>query len=338
MSLFAIIALLSCDTVHVFPDENAVDPTLVNVLTTVSVTVSEMSTDDYPITIDSDKSLRLIVEAFKYDDAETVIERKELVLPEGSSLDDTFSVEMDLSATRYTLVAWLTYTDANHNYDDVYYESSNGLRNISLITPAEGNTDHKDCYYGNTEVNLLSYAGQWNVDIEIPIVVERPIAKYYLVANDVSQFLTKSASTKSVSYSDIEKYTAEILYEGFIPNGLNAYTGELNDATTGLSYTSSLVVINDEKVAVAMDYALSKNLSNKSDDDGTTLSVTVKIYDDQGELVNEQGEVQIFTQRGQLTIVESDFFTRSVASGVIVDQNFDGSYDIYLDDDGNVIE
>ncbi|MFI3239535.1 MAG: DUF6562 domain-containing protein [Bacteroidales bacterium] len=335
-----VLTLLACDTIHQFPDDNPVDPTLVNVTVNIMVSqssLSEMESEVYPINIDSDQSVKLVVEAYKYDDTETVIQRREVLVEASTIFSSGCNVVMQLNATKYHIVTWVYYVDTNDEGNEKYFSTSNGLRNISLVTPIVANTNNKNCFFGNFDADLTSYINNWNVDITIPVNAEPPVGRYFLVTNDIETYLqsrSDNIDSKSVSRADIEGYYAEIIFEGYVPNGFNAYTGELNDAITGLYYTSNIEVTGDNEAVIAMDYSLAKSLEQAAE--GTVLTVTVRIYNADGEMINEQGGVEIALVRGQLTIVTSDFFTRLVTSGVTINPNYDGRYDIVIDDDGNV--
>ncbi len=64
----------------------------------------------------------------------------------------------------------------------------------------------------------------------------------------------------------------------------------------------------------------------------STTYVGIKIYNEEGELVNENAYVEVPTTRGELTVMESDFFTRSLSSGVTINPAYDGVIDVVLPD------
>ncbi len=331
-ALSLVVAMLSCDTIHEFPNDTPTDPTLVNVSAVLTVLVPDLSYD-LDIT-DSDssefKDMKLIVEVFKYDNTSSVVLRKEIAVTDENLSDCEYRVDLELNATRYRIVAWLSYVDQESG-EDRYYTTVDGLRSIYNVVPLEGDTDLRDCFSGYNDIDLTSYVDQWAVNVDIPIILERPVAKYYLVANDITKYLV---NTPSASLTDLEKYSVEVIYEGFTPYGFDGYTGDLNDSAVGLYFESAVRVISNSEAIIAMEYPLAKYASDDGSA-GTTLTATIRIYDEDGDMVNEQGGFEMALSRGELSVFESDFFTRSVSSGITIDQNFDGQYNIVIGDDGS---
>lgn len=333
--MLAVMFVSSCDTVHTYYTENDVDPTLVNL--TINTTVKDVSaieTSEFPLSIDSDQSMRLSLEIYKYDNLDTPIHTEVMILDDTDVFDKSYGLTLKVNATSYVVLGWLSYVDSSDTDNEKYYTTANGLKKITAVTPLIGGTDNKDCFFGRLDINLTEYVDQWNVEKSVTLTAERPSAKYYLVANDIEKYLTNSTSS-NFTKEDLEDFIVEVTYEGYIPDGINVYSGELNSASAGLSYTSSVKVISDTEAIVAMDHILAQTLAQSSY--GTVLTVGVKIYDKDGNFINEQGSVTVNTVRNELTVIRSDFFTRSVSSGVTVDKDYDGHYDITVGEDGNVI-
>ncbi|MFI3265507.1 MAG: DUF6562 domain-containing protein [Rikenellaceae bacterium] len=333
LSLFVAASVLSCSTIHKFPEDTSDGTVLVTFNAYVDDANADLiETEDYPIEVASDQSMRLILEAYDYNDSETLVLRKEVVVDDYSINEDQISFQLALEPNKYLVSVWMSYVDDNTTTEK-YYTTADGLKKIELITPLIGDTDDKDCFFSSLDVDLTPYVDKKNIELAVPVPVARPVAKYCLIANDTYDYVLNTEPDVSfgddITLDDVAKYTAEISYNGYTPNGLNAFTGELNNAVTGLSYTSKIQINELGEAVIAIDYAFAKSLEQSAT--GTSLSLTVRILDENGEYVNEQSDADFTVVRGCLTIYRSDFFTREkVSGGVSVDQDFDGEYDIQV--------
>lgn len=325
--LLIVTALCSCETILEYPDENAVDPTLVGVTVRLNVKPTDLTDEGlFPRKMEEGYSWRLVLEVYKFDNSNEPIVRYDEALGFDSE-EFTVERELQLSATKYRVVAWLDYVPVQ-NYGDYFYQVRETLRSVFKDPNRLGNSDMQDAYYGFIDLDFTHLRDQWNTHEVVELEMSRPIAKYILIAKDVDSYLRRIKEQERVpaaSPEDLATFKTEIFYQGYRPYGLDAYTGKLNDAATGLTYQSCFEVLNDDEAIIASDYPFANG-------PGSEAVVTVRILDSDGVLVNEVSNVQIPIARGELTVIRMDFLTTDYQPGIVIDPEYDGEFDVVLPD------
>ncbi len=301
--------VVSCDTIHEFPDENPVDPTPVNVHLEAFLKSSDLTNDgEFPVYKPDNHTWRFVMEAYKADNKSVPVLRKEMLL--GTNLTDAVAKEtFQLPAIKHRIVAWIDHVPADTHTDNLY-TTADGLRSIRQQEPLTGNTDMSDCFYGFKDLDLLPYRDRRGIDVTLSMEMTRPVAKYILVTNDVEEFIAHTRTQGlGLAKTTINNFTAKIYYEDYTSIGLDAYTGLLNEARTGLWYSGTFQVINDKEAIIAFSYPFTNDRPSKA-------ILGVQIFDEEGVLVNETGEVNVPLTRGELTVIRSGFLTHSNAPGL----------------------
>lgn len=323
--IMLVVSMLcaSCSTITEFPDENPVDPTLINLNIEIQLAaeVSDMTnTEDFDGVIKQ----RVVVEAYKFDDVVKPAVRKELLLDDILGKDKA-NISLSLNATKYRLVVWSDYVQTA-SPSDLYYYTAETLRNIKYNGEYIANRAEKDCFSAAKDVDLTKYSGVWNLSLDVDMQLKRPVGKLVMISNDVEDFVSRANSRgEEISRTDISSYTAKVTYSGFAPNGFDAYDGVLNDATSGLSYTTKFQLINDNEAMIAFDYML-------ADEEGTSYEIAMQIFDDEGNKINEVGEIKAVVSADKVTVLKKDFLTGDYNPGISIDTDFDGSIDVVLPD------
>lgn len=328
-SLLTLLVLLLTSCVHEFPtiDEEAkTDVTLL-----VSLNSQEMGLFQ---TIGYNRSLtdrnvlrRYIVEVYRktknrssYDTAPVY----QTTVYQQASESEPLTVPLSLCPDEYRIAVWMDYVDAPGSLNPFY--QTDFLNTIHLPPPESyvGDTDMKDCCSGLVEVDIASRLAQGEKIIEIPCVVERPLAKFMFIATDVDSYITRvmSRSGRVVTRSDIDKYTARIVYTGYLPNGFNVLTNKPNDSAMGYSCTTGVRNIENNEVCLGFDYVL----INTHD---ASVEAAIIIYDEEGTEVNSSPTIRIPLHRNGLTEIRDEFFTIDNYKGITIKPEFDGEYNIY---------
>lgn len=324
LTLLLTMSIFSSCGIHEFPDDNPVDPTLVNLTIYSKFNINTLSSDNLFTSIGEDQLIRFVIELYKIDNMNKPLERREVLVDKHNSLNVTFNEKFKLNALKYRVLVWCDYVDKNNKVDQFY--NSKLMRSIYFMEPLISSTDNRDCFGGAADLDLLPYRSLWNVNIELPVTLTRPVAKYALIANDIAKYITK-AKTKGETpvTEDINNYTAVIWFPGFMPNCFNVHSGEPSDSKTGMHYISKLQVLNNNEALICFDYPLVNGLRSQA-------RVMIQLYDGQGRLINEIDDVTFKIRRDSLTIVRSDFLTRNYSPGITINPDFDGNIDIILPD------
>ena len=138
--------------------------------------------------------------------------------------DGTFLAELSLMPGDYDLHLWADRNGGYYNADD--------LNKVLVLTEnyvANGETDKKDAYYATGNLTVTDDTQ------DKPVTLERPFAKYRLIATDVEAYY--NLIDKGENLPAIEDLQVRVTYEGFFPTGFNVATGKPNDAlNTGIHY------------------------------------------------------------------------------------------------------
>ncbi len=220
--------------------------------------------------------------------------------------DGTYLVELSVPEGTYDLRLWTDYARTDAPLADTYYHTES-LRMVTIATdPYTANTDAKDAAYHNeTGITLPEEGTMINVQLQ------RPLAKYRIIADDVEAYRKLSAAAPE-KYPPIEELTVTVQYEGYFPSVFNVTNGKPIDSTTGITFgTRSLsVTSNAEEVQLASDWIL-------ADTDGSFVKQELVITDRQGNEVNRVGGIRIDYRQGYLTTLRGKFLTEGKSGGGI---------------------
>ena len=215
--------------------------------------------------------------------------------------DGTFLAELSLMPGDYDLRLWADWDGGYYNADD--------LGKVLVLTDsyvANGETDKKDAFYATGNLTVTDDTP------DKPVTLERPFAKYRLIATDVEAYY--NLIEKGEALPAIEDLQVRVTYEGFFPTGFNVATGKPNDAlNTGIHYTSVPTVAEgyDTKVnrQVGADFVLTGG-------EESFVNVTIQMVDtNTGEAVATVQHVKIPYKRGHLTTVTGHFLTAGKTPG-----------------------
>ena len=220
--------------------------------------------------------------------------------------DGTFLAELSLMPGDYDLRLWADWDGGYYNADD--------LGKVLVLTDnyvANGETDKKDAYYAATSISVVSQSSPTG-GVEGAVSLERPFAKYRLIATDVEAYY--NLIDKGEALPDIEDLQVRVTYEGFFPTGFNVATGKPNDAlNTGIHYTSVPTVAEGYDAAVNRQVGADFVLTNGEE---SFVNVTIEMIDtNTGEAVATVQHVKIPYKRGHLTTVTGHFLTAGKTPG-----------------------
>lgn len=134
---------------------------------------------------------------------------------------------------------------------------------------------------------------------------------------DGSQASNKELWELLLSRIDISQFKVVFRYNAFMPCSFNMFTDKPADAWTGIAYTSTMRVEGDKAVLLGYDYVF----VNGSE---TTLSISVEVYDKDGELISSSNPIQVPVVRSRLTTVKGSFLTTKASGGVAINPGFAG--------------
>ena len=270
------------------------------------LTVPGLDLAAYDGTRSGGKPLRCVVEVDKAGGGGLALRRELSCLQQA---DGTYLAELSLMPGDYDLRLWADWDGGYYNADD--------LGKVLVLTDnyvANGETDKKDAYYAATSISVASQSSPSGElrGASVALSLERPFAKYRLIATDVEAYY--NLISKGEALPAIEDLQVRVTYEGFFPTGFNVATGKPNDAlNTGIHYTSVPTVAEgyDAKVnrQVGADFVLTNG-------EESFVTVTIQMVDtNTGEAVATVQHVKIPYKRGHLTTVTGHFLTAGKTPG-----------------------
>ena len=305
--LLALPFLMAACTLHEEPEltadgELGVDPTEVNVEVnlTLDLNLPEQGNEENSsarVSANTDYLHRFIVEAYfnrqpvaRQVFVENITDRTHLSLP----------VSMKLHARSYQLVVWKDYVSAETPEEDLHYNTQSLVPVIPNRASHTGNTEYKDVFVGTTSLDLTAYADQWGAVVEQDVTLQRPVARYELIATDVDKFLQRIADGEVSG----ERFTARIKYSGYLPVGYNVLDDVPKHSLMYMQYNTSFDVPEEgtDELRVGFDYVF---VSNEG-----SASVPMEI-----EIVNENNVtvansvLNVPLERGKNTVWTGEFLT-----------------------------
>lgn len=305
--LLALPFLMAACTLHEEPEltadgELGVDPTEVNVEVnlTLDLNLPEQGNEENSsarVSANTDYLHRFIVEAYlnrqpvaRQVFVESITDRTHLSLP----------VSMKLHARSYQLVVWKDYVSAETPQEDLHYNTQSLVPVIPNRASHTGNTEYKDVFVGTTSLDLSAYTDQWGAVVELDVALQRPVARYELIATDVDKFLQRIADGEVSG----ERFTARIKYSGYLPVGYNVLDDTPKHSLMYMQYNTSFDVPEEgtDELRVGFDYVF---VSNEG-----SASVPMEI-----EIVNEENVtvansvLNVPLERGKNTVWTGEFLT-----------------------------
>ena len=220
--------------------------------------------------------------------------------------DADFTVEVPRGD--YRIMAWADLTDSSGRH---FYDASS-FNAISLTKPHTGCTDYRDAFRGEV-MAAITTSIEDQPAVEANISMQRPLAKYEFVANDLRLFTSQHA--------DISHYRLQFVYKGYMPCTYSMFTDKPTDSATGVSFDGHFKPLSTDEASLGFDYIM----VNGTD---TEVTVQIALYDDKDNMLSLTQPVSVPLRRGRHTIVRGKFLTQQTTGGVGVDPSFDGDYNI----------
>ena len=241
----------------------------------------------------------------------------------GELLDRTF--EVDLPAGDYSILGWSDYVEPGRT-DDKYY-TTDDMRAVTVIQDKRGNhpggLEGRQCFRGDALATVtLPDPVAWDEvaeekSIDIYIDMERPIAKFRFIATDSQEFLTRGTR-------GLDDYYAIISYPTYMPSTFNARLDKPTDSRTGQYFSTDISAIDEHKSQLGFDYMF----VNHTD---ASAQVAVDIYEKKtNRKISSSGSITIPLRRGHVTEISGKFFTTTNNSGMGINPDFDGEFNIEI--------
>ena len=241
-------------------------------------------------------------------------------------------VTLDLLPGSYQIMVWSDLV--NYKGETPFYNASN-FAEIRLQGEHKANTDYRDAFRGSNHISLVSDIMERLPDT-LDIVMQRPLAKYEFVTNDVVEFIDKEyirlmskvngnnseSSDETPSRAvDIEDYKVIFYYVGFMHNAYSINTDKPVDSSTGVFFESKLKMLTESEATIGFDYVFVN---------GKESSITLKIgvEDKEGTQLSLSEPIEVPLKRSHHTLLTGMFLMSEAKGGVTINPDFDGDHNL----------
>lgn len=245
-----------------------------------------------------------------------------------------FSIDVSLNPGSYDVYVWSDICDSA-NGKSLFYNSSD-FANITYLTPYVGDTNNKDAFRGQKSFTI-DYSMDLKPTATEVINLERPFARYIFVATDLDDFVEEeetrgrmrhleSRESNFEAYSSeltdvLGDYTIKISYPLYMPAVFDNFQNKPIDSWTGISFTGNFTVLSTQQAQLGLDYVMING-------EDSFVQVALEIWDAKGEVISKTSTINIPTKRDRTTIVYGRFLTTLENSGVTIDPDFAGQFNI----------
>ena len=334
--LTTISILTSCSYVHEWPDMPSKVPFYLQLnyntnMTTWEhsydgTTLQELNTNSTYNNIRDNGQIRYIVRAYPIT-KNTTQHAAEFIFTKDIAQGYDFETLIELEPGNYNIMVW---SDIIENENKNHHHNAENFTNITLQGKEHpACTDYRDAFRGSTTTSLKADITDKEPST-ITIQMQRPLAKFEFISNDVQEFiekettriqqktLDKANNSKNISF---ENYNITIYYVGFMPNSYSLFTDKPTDSATVILFSSPITQINDNEASLGFDYVFIKPQLS-------AITVQIAITTNAGEILSTSIPIQVPLNRDHHTIIRGKFLTSDTSGGVAIDPGYDGEFNL----------
>ena len=239
-------------------------------------------------------------------------------------------VTLDILPGNYNIMVW---SDLVQKEGDDHFHDAGNFAEIRLQGEHKGNNDYRDAFRGTGNITLEASIKEQKTDT-LEITMQRPLAKFEFITNDLKEFLDKEieylkqeASTRGENAPtrvDTDKYKVVFYYSGYMPNAYNMNTDKPVDSATGVMFESKLGILNDNEASLGFDYVF---VNGKE----AGVSVQIGLYDRENRQIALSDPIDVSLRRSHHTILRGSFLMQQATGGIVINPEFDGNHNIVIE-------
>ena len=255
---------------------------------------------------------------------------QEFVFTKDNSDGYNHRLTIDILPGNYNVMVW---SDLVQTGGDSHFHNADDFTEIRLQGVHKGNSDYRDAFRGSNYISLTADRMEHLPDT-LDIVMQRPLAKFEFITNDVREFInkeslriaekgTKSKASDSTTSKtvDIGDYKVVFHYVGFMPDAYSIHTDKPVDSSTGVMFESTLEKLSESEASLGFDYVF---LNDKK----SAVNVQIGIYDKEGTQLSITKPIEVPLKRSHHTILTGMFLMWETSGGITVNPNFDGNHNL----------
>ena len=316
------LSALLAGCIHEFPDDNPVDPSLIEVDVTLSIDMlfeSDTIIQTYATMLEGDYDIRYIIEIHEagQNPANRINSRIQRIVKTESEILNRGIYELKdtlkLPAKKYEIITWIDFVEAG-TVTDKYYNTAD-LQQVSIIDQSgqyRGYSTTKDAFTAKLEMDLTPYAGQRYVHYTAQVEVKRPFAVYQIITTDLEEYTTYHQT----SYASYQPSYTKVLYNLFFPMGYNVFDYAPDNFRTGINYSYPITdVVPGKEAIIASDYVFVEN--------NVFYMIDFEILTSENKHINTVRNLRINLKRNHITVIRGEFLTKDVDNtGIGIDDRF----------------
>ncbi len=231
-------------------------------------------------------------------------------------------VTIDVLPGEYNIMVWSDFVPDN---DPFSAYSVNDFSGIMMQEDFMGSNEYNDAFRGTNKIVLSADLKDKKADT-LSITMERPLAKFEFVANDLPEFVKKvtgSLPSKAEIDVEAEDYKVRFYYVGFKPDVYSMLSDRPVDSSLGVTFESTMNTLSTTEVKMGFDYVF---VGDKS----TAVTLQVGVYDQNDRQISLTDPIKVPLMRDRHTVLTGAFLTPDASKGVQVDPDYDGDHNWIL--------
>lgn len=346
LCVMSLLTFIGCD-VHEFPEKR---DELIPFALHLNFDTEMPFFKEVPYTRDGDGStkapfirhdFRYVVKAYRTDNVkgENRLADTTFIFTRADYDEFNHTVQLNLREGSYDLRVWCDYVDAGST-GDKYYDTSD-FAFITLMSEENhpGSNDFRDAFRGTVSATVTSPTGYNDaiistIDNSATVEMSRPMGKFEFISTDVEAFLTRLIQAMQeqgvlakpfddLTYEQIiqavnlEDFDVVFQYDVYMPRAFNVFTDKVATSWTQTTFHSKMIRTDENEMLLGSDFVFVNPT-------GTTLDISVAVYNKQGELMSKSRSASVPIQRSKLTTVRGEFLTSKATGGVSINPGYDG--------------
>lgn len=242
---------------------------------------------------------------------------------------------INLEPGDYRVMVW---SDLSENIEGQSFHNTDNFGEITLQGEHAANTDYRDAFRGVTDITVNSFIDEHEPE-SCTITMQRPLAKFEFVTNDLREFFEKEASrvarrsgeskdnttqsAASESRVSLNDYDVVFSYVGYMPCAYSIFTDRPVDSKTGVFFKSKLSRLSDDEASLGFDYVFVNGSQ-------TSVAVQIALYSSDGTQVSQTEPITVPLKRSNHTIISGSFLLTQASGGMGIDPGYNGDFNFFM--------
>lgn len=258
------------------------------------------------------------VKAYLTTNNSTPVAEKTVTIPaDGSVYDTEIGITLPVD-NEYNVAIWSHVRE--HEEAGLFYNPAD-FRKVGLVKDNyKGNTDYRDGFSGKVAVST-NEDSQTSYSIEMT----RPMAKFELVTIDLSEFLDRETTRRSLATrASADEYHVKVTFPSYYPDSYNVLTDALSDAHSGYNFWTNMTVTGESEASLGFEYVMINSSESEA------VMAQVDIYDPSYNRVAGSQVLTIPLRRDHHTYLRGAFLQDEGSGGIGIDPGFAGDHNITM--------